>query len=174
MSRQLLVLRHAKSAWDTGASLDFDRPLAGRGRKDAPRVGQRLRRDGVIPDGVLSSPAARARETTLEVCRELGIHKDEVIWEPRIYGGNANSLVEVLRGCKNSIGTVMMVGHNPGLVGLLEYLCGPDLPNPSDGKLLTTAAVAHLHIPVNWHELKPESARLLSITRPRPPRHSRS
>ena len=63
--RELLILRHAKSAWDTDAVSDFDRPLAKRGRKDAPRMGKWLRRRRLVPGYVLSSPARRAPWTSL-------------------------------------------------------------------------------------------------------------
>ena len=63
MSRELLILRHAKSSWDSDARTDFERPLAPRGLLDAPRVGAFLARQGLKPDFVVSSPAERARET---------------------------------------------------------------------------------------------------------------
>ena len=73
MSRELLVLRHAKSAWDTNAPSDFERPLAKRGRRAAPRVGRWLEEQGLIPDHVVSSPAERAKQTVIAVCQALGI-----------------------------------------------------------------------------------------------------
>ena len=72
MSRELLILRHAKSAWDTSAATDFERPLAKRGRRDAPRVGRFLLDQGLIPDYVVSSPAERAKQTVIGVCEQLG------------------------------------------------------------------------------------------------------
>ncbi len=57
MSRHLLLLRHAKSAWNTGAAKDFDRPLANRGERDAPTMGKWLKKQGLVPDTVISSPA---------------------------------------------------------------------------------------------------------------------
>lgn len=166
-ARQLLLLRHAKSAWDTAVATDFDRPLSKRGKQDAPRVGGWLRQQGLVPDLVVSSPAKRARKTTTKVCRELGIPKQEIWWEPRIYGASTETLVRVLSECRSDAETVLLVGHNPGLENLLEYLCGSDVSLPADGKLLPTAALARLRVAASWKHLQPNCATLVSITRSR-------
>jgi phosphohistidine phosphatase len=167
MSRHLLILRHAKSAWNTDAPSDFDRPLAKRGRKDAPRVGTWLHEQGIQPDLVLSSPAERAKQTTLAVLRELGIGKNEAQWKREIYGATAPELLEVLGACPAKARTVLLVGHNPGLEDLLNYLRGDDLLPPEEGKLLPTGAVALVEMPEDWRDLPAGSARLISVTRPR-------
>jgi phosphohistidine phosphatase len=165
--RQLLVLRHAKSAWDTVVTTDFDRPLSKRGKREAPRVGGWLRHQGLVPDLVVSSPAKRARKTTTKVCRELGIPKQEIWWEPRIYGATTETLLDVLSECRADARIVLLVGHNPGLEDLLSYLCGSDVSIPADGKLLPTAALARLRIAASWKHLQPSCATLVSIIRPR-------
>jgi phosphohistidine phosphatase len=167
MPRELLILRHAKSAWDTGAARDFDRPLAKRGRKAAPRVGRFLLEQGLLPDHVVSSPAQRARETVIAVCAELSIAPEIIHWDERIYGGWTSSLVNVLRECPAGAGRVMIAGHNPGLESLLVHLSEQPVPVPADGKLMPTAAVAHLEVHTEWAELGADSARLLSLTRAR-------
>ncbi len=166
MSRHLLVLRHAKSAWDTDAETDFDRPLAKRGKKDAPRMGKWLREHELIPDHVVCSPAERTRQTAVAVCKPLGVDKKSICWEAQIYMGTTEALLEVLGDCPPAAGMVMIVGHNPGLEDLVEYLCGV-VEVPADGKLLPTATLAYLEMPDAWDSLAAGSARLLSITRPR-------
>ncbi len=166
MARHLLVLRHAKSAWDTDAETDFDRPLAKRGKKDAPRMGKWLREHELIPDHVVCSPAERARQTAVAVCKPLGVDKKSICWDAQIYMGTTEALLEVLGDCPPAAGMVMIVGHNPGLEDLVEYLCGV-VEVPADGKLLPTATLAYLEMPDAWDSLAAGSARLLSITRPR-------
>jgi phosphohistidine phosphatase len=61
-ARTLLIVRHAKSDWEAGAP-DHERPLNGRGRREAPELGRRLSRAGLRPDLVVCSDAARAQET---------------------------------------------------------------------------------------------------------------
>jgi len=84
MSRELLILRHAKSAWDT------------------PRVGRFLFQQGLVPDFVVSSPAMRARQTVIAVCGQMDIGPDQIIWNDRIYGGWTASIVSVLMDCPNA------------------------------------------------------------------------
>jgi len=167
MTRELLILRHAKSAWDTAAPTDFDRPLASRGRKAAPRVGRWLSEQSLLPDYVVSSPAERARQTVVAVCAELGLDPSRIHWDERIYGGSPRTLIQVLRDSPVQAQRVLVAGHNPGLEDLLETLCSEKLPLPSDGKLMPTAALARLQINVPWAELSPASARLISLTRAR-------
>jgi phosphohistidine phosphatase len=167
MSRELLILRHAKSAWDTGAPSDFERPLAPRGREAAPRVGRWLASQGLVPDYVVSSPAERARQTVEAVCSELGIATEHIHWDRRIYGGWTRTLIDVLRDSPPDAGRVLIAGHNPGLEDLLESLCRERLEFPADGKLMPTAAVARLQIDPPWAELRPGCAGLLSLTRAR-------
>ena len=95
MPRQLIIMRHAKSAWDTDAATDFERPLAKRGQRDAPRMGAWLQEQGIVPDFVVSSPAKRARQTVLKVCKPLGVKKKKIHWDARIYGAGAEELLEV-------------------------------------------------------------------------------
>jgi len=165
MSRHLLLLRHAKSAWGTEAATDFARPLNRRGEHDAPRLGRWLRQQGLIPDYVVSSPAERAKQTALKVCKELDLEEERLHWEPRIYEATPGELLQILADCPETARTVLLVGHNPGLELLLRYLCD-SAPTPADGKLLPTATVAQLRMPADWRQLDPHCARLLAITRP--------
>lgn len=167
MSRELLILRHAKSDWGPGHQSDFDRPLNRRGKQDAPKVGSWLYREGLVPDRVLSSPAQRARQTTLKVCKGLDIGKKDIDWDPDLYGASTPHLLGALGRCPSQAATVLLVGHNPGLEELLRYLAGDDLEVPEDGKLLPTATLARLEMPDDWSNLERGCAQLLSVTRPK-------
>jgi len=167
MSLELLILRHAKSAWDTDAASDFDRPLSKRGRKAAPRVGRYLMQQGLIPDFVISSPATRAEQTVIAVCGQMNIGPDDIIWDERVYGAWTSSLFEVLRETPTGASRVMIAGHNPGLEMLLLELCDDRVRTADDGKLMPTAAVAHLEISSSWADLKRGVGHLLSLTRAR-------
>lgn len=168
MTRELLLLRHAKSAWDTDAATDFDRPLTQRGRQAAPQMGHWMHHRGLRPDHVVSSPAKRALQTAEKICVELQVDQGAIHWEPRIYEANVHTLLKVLAECPAKARRVLLVGHNPGLETLLLYLC-PDTPLPDDAKLLPTATLAHIELPDDWSELTVDSGRLLEIQRPRQP-----
>ena len=165
LPRELLVLRHAKSDRPPGTR-DFDRPLAKRGRRDAPRVGEWLREEGLVPDLVLSSPAARARETVERILPALRIGTGAIEWDGRVYEGRLDGLLAVLADVPATARRVLLVGHNPGLEDLVLHL-GGDVPIPDDGKLLPTAAIARLRMPADWSRLHPRAGELVGIRRPR-------
>ena len=166
MTRQLLILRHAKSDWETSALTDYDRPLASRGKRDAPRIGAWLRRQGLVPDHIVSSPAKRARQTAKRVAKVVGLPKESIAWDDDVYAASAGNLLGALSRCPGKAHRVLLVGHNPGLEDLLRYLCGNSVQTPPDGKLLPTAALAHLEMPKDWRHLAPGCAKLLVLTRP--------
>lgn len=163
--RQLWLLRHAKSAWNTDAPTDFDRPLNDRGKRDAPRMGRWMARQGLVPDQVLASPARRAKQTVKRVYRELGVPIEQVVWDQRIYEADVPTLLEVLAEIPDPVRRVLLVGHNPGLSDLLEWMAGPA---PEAGvKLLPTAALARLELACGWRDLASGKARLIEIVRPK-------
>lgn len=167
MSRELLILRHAKSDWDTGARTDFERPLAKRGRKAAPRVGRWLNEKGLVPDYVVSSPAERAKQTVMLACEQMGIAAEDIHWDSRIYHSSSGMLLNVLNESPPDAQRVLIAGHNPGLEMLLQYLVVEDIPRQPDYKLMPTAAVAHLEILSSWRDLEGGLAKLISLTRAR-------
>jgi phosphohistidine phosphatase len=167
MPRELLILRHAKSDWDDNAQSDFARPLAKRGKKDAPRVGAWMYREGLVPDLVVSSPAERARQTTQAVCKGLDYKRKTVVWDQAIYEAAVTDLLGLLARLPPNAKTVLLVGHNPGIEELLVYLVGDDVGELDDGKLLPTAALARLEMPHDWSNLTPGCAQLINITLPK-------
>jgi phosphohistidine phosphatase len=166
MSRQLLLLRHAKSDWETDAATDFDRPLAARGKYDAPRIGAWMRHEGLRPDQVLTSPAKRALQTARAAAKEAGVAKGAISLDGDLYAAALEHLLAALGRCRKKPRTVLMVGHNPGLEDLLRYLGGQTTPTTPDGKLLPTATIARLAMPDDWTQLLPGCGKVLSITRP--------
>ncbi|MCP3867604.1 MAG: histidine phosphatase family protein [Gammaproteobacteria bacterium] len=167
MSRILMIVRHAKSSWDSGAPTDFERPLGPRGERDAPRMGEWMKAQKLKPDYVVSSPAARAVQTTMGVCGPLGVKKKRFHWDERIYGSDVESLLEVLSEVPGKYDRVMLVGHNPGLEELVAFLWGEGTQIPSDGKLMPTATLAQVELPKSWKKLREGSARQVTVTRPR-------
>lgn len=167
MSRELQLLRHAKSDWETGALSDFDRPLAKRGLKEAPGIGAWLLEEGLVPDLVVSSPALRAKETALLVCAAMDYHKKHILWHEGLYAAEVSALLDALASCRTKPRVVMLIGHNPGMEELMRYLLGDAVETPPDGKLLPTATLARLELPKDWRKLKTGSAKLLEVRRPR-------
>lgn len=162
---RLILLRHAKSDWDSGVPGDFDRPLAPRGRKDAPRMGKWMRDNGIIPDLVLCSPAARARETLAAANDELGV--GHIVYEDGIYGASRGDLLGLIEQYSRRCGNLMITGHNPGLDELLYFLCRTKPPLTETGKLMTTATVAVLGFASTGLMCARGAGELLFLVRPR-------
>ena len=166
MASELLILRHAKSSWDSGAASDFERPLSPRGKRTAPRVGRWLAERGLAPQFAFVSPAQRTRET-LELLVGAFDGEPEVRWEERIYEASLGELIRLLAERPPHAERVLILGHNPGLAMLADYLAADGLPVPADGKAFPTAALAHLSMPDDWSDLQRGDGVLHEVLRPR-------
>jgi phosphohistidine phosphatase len=165
MARELLILRHGKSDWDAGQD-DFHRPLKDRGKRAAQRMGVWMRRQQLLPDYIVSSPAERALATAQKLCKAMGAGTQGIVCDERIYEATASELLDVLADCPDGAQRVLLVGHNPGLEDLLLLLAREPLEIMGGCKLLPTAALARLTLPDDWHKLTPECALLESIMHP--------
>jgi len=127
--KRLILIRHAKSSWKETGVPDFERPLNKRGKEDAPRMGRRLADRGYLPDLIISSPAKRAVSTVKRIAREIGIPKQEMISDTRLYEALAPDMLRVIRGVDDQYGSVAICGHNPGLTDLCSLLSGRCMEN---------------------------------------------
>jgi phosphohistidine phosphatase len=146
--KTLLLLRHAKSSWDEPTVADFDRPLAARGRRDAPRLGRFLGSSGVVPDFVLCSTAKRARETWKLVAKAAK-YDGRVDYADQVYEATTERLVRLVRSLPAEAETAMLVGHNPGFEDLIHMLCTPD---GRMGLLVPTGTLACVELGVDRWE----------------------
>jgi phosphohistidine phosphatase len=166
-TRTLLLLRHGKSDWDAGAGDDFSRPLARRGTRNSKHMGRWLAAQGLRPDRVIASPAARTLRTATLVCKALDLPPEQIVQDERVYLASAATLLDLLRALPSAVQTAMLVGHNPGLENLLDGLLGDAVPQPEDGKLMPTAALARLELDADWRTLGPDRVRLVVLQRAR-------
>ncbi|MGH3166714.1 MAG: SixA phosphatase family protein [Trebonia sp.] len=164
-AHHLVLFRHAKSDWPDVA--DHDRPLAKRGRRDAPVAGHWLGIRGYAPDSVVCSTARRARETwdlaAAGLAEAVPDAKPPVHYESRVYEATVLGLLMLVREFPESSRTVLVVGHNPGIAELTAGLTDPP-PQPPSG--FPTAAVAVLGLPGSWADAEPAHARLLDFAIP--------
>ncbi len=158
--KTLFVLRHAKSSWDDPDLADFDRPLNKRGTTSAPFMGGLMASNGFSPDVILSSPAARARETAA-LAKDGGDIQAEIRYDERIYEASPAALREVLADVDDQYRSVMIVGHNPGMEGFIKFLTGRLESMP-------TAALAVIDLDISgWSEIDAERGKLRKIFRPK-------
>lgn len=161
---ELLILRHAKSAWDTDAPTDFDRPLSARGERDRWRMAGWLADEGLCPDEVVTSSALRARATAEAVVEACGVATSQVEHSRRYYGAGPRIWLDRLGAATGR--RVLICGHNPGLDELVAWL-EPQAPLNAAGKLMTTAAVARFRIAGEWRGFSTSDAELVRLVRPR-------
>ncbi|MEU6079336.1 histidine phosphatase family protein [Streptomyces sp. NPDC047108] len=166
-TRRLVVLRHAKSARPDGVA-DPDRPLAPRGRRDAPVAGAWLRDADCVPGLVLCSPSRRTRETWDLASAELSADPP-IRFDDRIYHGSAEQLIAAVGETPPDVRTLLLVGHSPGVQDLILLLAGdgdPDALARTEEKF-PTSAIAVLRVPGGWPELAPGRAQLTEMVVPR-------
>ena len=166
--RRLVVLRHAKSDWPEGVP-DHERPLAGRGRRDAPAAGRALVEADCLPDLAVCSTAVRARQTWQLASAQWGT-PPPVRYEPRVYAADVPELLGVVRETPAEVETLLLVGHNPGLEELVLDLAGDALDDALDElrlKFPTSAIAVLAWYGPTWRSLAPGTALLTSMTVPR-------
>ncbi len=158
--RELLILRHAKSSWTDAGLSDHDRPLNGRGRRAAPRMGELILAERILPEHVLCSTAKRARATAKRAMRAAG-YEGKIEKLPELYLASVEEILHVLATASDEHGRVMVVGHNPGMESLVARLTGTHHAFP-------TAALAHVSLGVDrWPEAPEAHGALLGFWIPR-------
>jgi len=146
--KTLLLLRHAKSSWKDDSITDHERPLNKRGKKTAPLMGHLLCEKNLVPELIVSSTAMRAH-TTAQAAAEACGYLREVTLADELYLATAG---EVLRYAQDrteeTLGRIMLVGHNPGMEELVNMLSGQRNPFP-------TAALAVFELGIDsWRKLE--------------------
>lgn len=158
--KRLIIMRHAKSAWDTDAPDDHSRPLNDRGRRDAPRMARELRRRGWVPDLVISSDSERTRQTWAGMAPEFD-QEIEVRFTRDFYHAGPMEIAEKCEAVGEFTETVMVLGHNPGWARAVAYLSGEE-------EQMTTANCALLEADGEWVDLMQASSwRLVNVLRPK-------
>ena len=143
--KTLYLVRHAKSSWDDLDLKDINRPLNERGKKDAPRMGKRLKEKRVFPDLMLSSPAVRALSTCREIAKSLGYLEENIKTDKRLYHASEDQLLKIvqeLNDLNDDEEVVMIFGHNPGLTEFANSLLGENIENiPTSGVIASEIKV---------------------------------
>ena len=127
--KTLYIIRHAKSSWDNLDLPDFDRPLNDRGKRDAPRMGKRLKERDVTLDLMLSSPARRALSTCKRIAKVLNYSKEKISTDKALYHATEDDILLVLKKINDHHTTVAIFGHNPGLTEFANALTGKMISN---------------------------------------------
>ena len=162
MHRRLILMRHAKSAWDSDAKDDHDRPLAKRGKREAEQLAREIAARGWLPDLVYTSTARRARQTWKRMASVLGDDGAGIamINVEDFYLGDLDAIHGHAARWPPEVETVLVLGHNPGWEEALHVLTGGEDP-------LTTGNAALLAgSGVTWVEALEDRWHLVALLRP--------
>jgi len=160
--KKVLLFRHSRSLPTEQGKLDKDRVLAQEGVQDAATMGEFLISSDLIPQFVACSSASRARQT-LQVCLEKMKLEVETDFDERLYSDGVEGIMEIIHELDNTIGFLMIVGHNPDMVSATQYFFGKDFPF---GKF-STSGVALLEFNVDqWKDIIANTGELILFKTP--------
>ena len=160
--KTLYIVRHAKSSWDDPHLDDFERPLSGRGKKNAPEMGQRLYQMGVTPDLIISSSANRAYATAQKIAKEINYNKEDIVKKKDLYLASIGTSISIIRQVDNNHNSIMIFGHNPGWTDLSNYLTDAYIDN------VPTCGVVAIQFDIDqWTEVDKEKGKLMFFEYPK-------
>lgn len=162
MSKELYLIRHAKSSWeDSGGLADINRPLELRGVKDAIRTGQHFRKNKISLDKIISSNGIRALHTATIMAKEMHLDFKKIEISQDLFHADIEDFLRVIHGVDNNVERLALYSHNPGI---------SDFAFQSGAEILQVSTNGVLHYKVNcksWKELDFKDLEFLSYTKPK-------
>ena len=160
--KKLYILRHAKSDWSDPSLDDFDRGLKKRGKNDIKLISLWLKTQDIKPDIIISSPAKRAKKTLKVLKTILNIKKEIVKFDPNIYEANVKYLVDMLSKLDDRENEVLLIGHNPSLNELTEFLSDTIITN------IPTSGIVAIEFDIkSWSEIKNKKGNIIFFEYPK-------
>ena len=160
--KTLFIVRHAKSSWDDHTLADIDRPLNGRGKRDAPEMGRRLKNRSVLPDLMISSTAKRARKTARKIAGEIGYDKNDIILLDSLYHAGVSSIHQLIKQTQEYVDTLMIFGHNPGFTDFANFIARTEIYN------IPTCGIVQIRFDTtSWQEVDPSNSKLIDFDYPK-------
>jgi phosphohistidine phosphatase len=142
------LIRHAKSSWDNPDLDDFSRTLNERGKKEACFMEKKLKESGCNPDYFISSPAKRTKETSEIIASALNYNVEKIIFDERIYHSSLPQILQVLNDVPNGFNNMILIGHNPTLTQLSNYLTDNFIDN------IPTCGMVKIELDIdNWQHI---------------------
>ena len=142
MAKRLTIIRHAKSSWEEPGCSDIERPLNRRGLRNAPEMGARLAKRNWLPNQLLVSTARRARDTATLIAIEVGVSREQIMVDERLYLAEPGEWREIISALPSWISHAACVGHNPGITELANHFTDALIDNvPTCGLIDMTFGV---------------------------------
>jgi phosphohistidine phosphatase len=167
-TRLLTLIRHAEAGSEHGSRIsDFDRPLTEIGRGHASRLGAHLAAIDFAPDALWTSDAERALSTANILASSLSLPDSALCVRGDLYLAHTSALCDSIRQVEADIHHLAVVGHNPGLAELWDWVCD------KDGFGLPTCGIARMEVEIErWSQLDTGCAKLIEFDRPEADPHS--
>lgn len=159
--RQLILIRHAKSSWSNPDLSDFDRPLNKRGKRDLAFMSGLLSQKNISPELIISSPALRTKLTAIEFANKIGYNKNKIIWNKNLYLASYMKILKIIKQIENKINCAIIVGHNPGLTDLQNYLCNEEIDN------IPTSGIVSMSTIKEWKDVESKDFELVFFEFPK-------
>lgn len=135
--KTIYIVRHAKSHRKEERAEDFDRTLTADGRQDALQLGHFLKSKNIFPDLIISSTANRAINTAQIIADEINYPRTEIELNASLYEIELDDLLKILRGLDDNLRSVMLVGHNPPMSIMSDYLTRYGVGNLAPGSIFS-------------------------------------
>jgi len=163
--KKLYIIRHAKSSWKDVWLNDFERPLNKRGKLNAPFMGSVLKKQNVMPDIIISSPALRAKTTAKIIAKKVKYSK-KIVFNEDVYESSPSILHKILTKIDDKNSIVFLFGHNPELNMLAENYVDFD-------ENIVTCGVVEIEFNCKkWTDIGKENAKLISFDYPKKDRET--
>lgn len=160
--KKLMLLRHAKADWPRDVS-DHERPLSGRGHRDAPLAGRWMVENDFLPDFILCSSALRTRQTCTWICQELGDKAPTPKLEDRLYDASPDQILSVINHVPETVTSLLVIAHMPGVQELAMRLASVFSDEDAVMEMATrypTAGLTVMETAKPWAELDGRDARI--------------
>jgi phosphohistidine phosphatase len=161
--KRIIIVRHAKTEEIYDGITDFERMLLKRGKKDAEKISNILKKNGFIPDLMISSPAIRAKQTALIFAKEFGIPENNILIKDFLYGPYTTAeFLKPINEADEKISTIMLFGHNPNFAHMIFRL------TKSFSAHLPTSAAAGIDFEAKtWKEIEAGKGKLIFFEYPK-------
>jgi phosphohistidine phosphatase len=160
--KTLYLVRHAKSSWERAGLTDEERPLLPGGIEKTKKIVGFLVGKGIKPDLIISSHAVRAYETAKILAKGIGFPPEKIMIERGVYEGPYDRILDVIYGTAGNINSLMIVGHNPTITGIVNLFLHPGIED------MRTSAVASITFDTEkWEEIPSKEAKMEFFIYPR-------
>lgn len=160
--KKIYLIRHAKSSWDEPNLSDFDRGLNARGKRDIPKMAERLKDADILPDLVVSSPAKRAKKTAQKISKIIGYDKENIFYEDSLYESGFDTYLHVIQNIDDKHQNIFLFAHNMTITDTAERL-----GNIMIGNMPTCSIICIEFDCDSFKDIKPKSGKVLFFDFPK-------